>query len=150
MKQKFIWLLLGAIVLFGLSYFYKISHKSLHILKIDERVLSVEIVSTPEAITNGLSGRSEIGSDGMLFIFPNKQKLVFWMKEMKFPLDIIWIADGKVVEITRDVPPPEGGVPFEALPRYSPDSEVDMVLEVNAGFANENNLGVGSSVILVK
>lgn len=135
---------------FGLSYFYKTSRKPLHILKIDEKMLSVETVSTPEAITKGLSGRSEIGSDGMLFVFPNKQKLVFWMKEMKFPLDIIWIADGKVVEITKDVPPPEGGKPLEALPRYSPDSEADMVLEVNAGFANENNLAVGSSVILVK
>ncbi len=119
-------------------------------LEIDHHQLQVEVVATPEKMALGLSGRDQIGSDGMLFIFAEKRPLSFWMKEMRFPLDMVWIADNQVIEITRNVPIPEPGTPLSQLPRYSPQKPADMVLEIPAGKAKELGIDSGSTVFLVK
>jgi uncharacterized membrane protein (UPF0127 family) len=108
--------------------------------------LTVEVVSNPARIARGLSGRSEIGSDGMLFVFPAAGEYQFWMKEMLFALDIIWIRDGRVTGIEANVPFPDPATPLNKLPRYSPPGLVDMVLEVPAGFAARQGIEVGSEV----
>lgn len=104
-------------------------------ITIGSNKLAVEVVTSPESIEQGLSGRSEIGSDGMLFVFGSDRMLSFWMKEMVFDLDLIWLRDGRVVEITRDVPHPSPNTPLPKLPLYKPSTPVDMVLEVPAGGA---------------
>lgn len=111
--------------------------------------ITVEVVTTPESIQRGLSGRTEIGSDGMLFIFPQISQQVFWMKEMNFDLDMIWIADGKVVGITPNVPKPASpDLGPSQLQRYASPTGVNMVLEVPAGTAKQWQLQVGDALEL--
>ena len=62
----------------------------------------------------------------MLFLMPREGVQTFWMKEMRFPLDMVWIGAGcrvtGVTGVTHDVPFPEAGTPASELPRYkSPD-----------------------------
>ncbi len=108
--------------------------------------ITVEVVNTPASITQGLSGRDEIGATGMLFIFNHAQKPSFWMREMKFDLDLIWISHNQVVEITPDVPAPQPNTPLTALPLYQPQQEVELVLEVPAGKAAEMGVQPGDQV----
>lgn len=113
---------------------------------IGEQKLNVEIVNTEPSRTLGLSGRETIGTDGMLFVFPQKSYQQFWMKDMKFNLDFIWFADGKVVEIMKNVPRPEAGQSLETLPRFVPRQPVEMMLEVVAGDAESRNLREGDEI----
>jgi uncharacterized membrane protein (UPF0127 family) len=99
----------------------------------------VDIANTRETQEQGLSGRINLKSDeGMLFVFPRPDKYSFWMKDMLFPLDIIWLNnDLKIVYIKKDASP-------RSFPEsYAPPENSRYVLEVTAGFAEKNNLKVG-------
>lgn len=109
-------------------------------IQLANQFLTVEIVNTSASISQGLSGREQIGADGMLFILPNKQIPQFWMKGMKFDLDFVWINDDKVVEVMQDVLKPAQGILLLDLPRFSPQQFVEMVLEVKADEAWTENL----------
>lgn len=136
------------------------AHRSLHqtlaalpdrqktTLQIGETELEVEVVNTAQSITQGLSGRTEIGADGMLFVFDSPRVPSFWMKEMRFDLDLIWIKDGMVSEITPLVPAPALGTPLDTLPLYKPQQVVDLVLEVPAGASAAKGIRVGAPVMV--
>jgi uncharacterized membrane protein (UPF0127 family) len=99
----------------------------------------VDIANTIETQELGLGGRSGIaGDEGMLFVFPRPDKYSFWMKDMLFPIDIIWLNnDLKIVYIKKNASPmsyPES---------YAPQENSRYVLEVSAGFAEKNNVKVG-------
>ncbi len=105
----------------------------------------IELAETPKQWEKGLSDRTVMGNiDGMLFIFPQKHVPVFWMKNMHFAIDMIWINDGTVVDITQSAPPPSTG----KLPTYSPIKPVNMVLETRAGWAAENGIAVGDKLTI--
>jgi hypothetical protein len=110
--------------------------------------LQVEVVADAASITRGLSGRTELGSDGMLFVFSFPGKYPFWMKEMSFPIDIVWIYQKEVIGIAESVPFPSPGTDSNQLPRYSPPDLVDMVLELPAGFSRAQGIEVGSRVVV--
>lgn len=70
----------------------------------------------------------------MLFIFEGDQHLAFWMPDMNFPLDMVWIDSGcQVVDATLNAPVPEPGQGLADLPRFSPQAPARFVLEINAG-----------------
>lgn len=102
--------------------------------QLEGRSLQVEVVNTPQSIEQGLSGRDTVPSDGMLFVFPNEAVRAFWMKDMHFAIDIIWIRNGKIVGRVESVPPPEPGTPESQLELYSSPEPVDMVLETLPDF----------------
>ena len=108
--------------------------------------IKVETALTIEEKAQGLSGRKSLNDDeGMLFVFfPDPDIYPFWMKDMNFAIDIIWIgADQKVVYIQKDARP-------ESYPRvYDPLSKSEYVLEVVSGFSEKNNLQVGDGVEFV-
>jgi len=103
-----------------------------------------EIVTTEAAQAKGLGGRSEIPSNyGMLFVFEEKAKQSFWMKDMLASIDILWIADdGVVVGIEREVSP-------DTFPKsfISPEP-VRYVLETRAGEAHKLGITVGTKLNL--
>lgn len=118
-------------------------------LKINDKTIKVELADTPSKRSKGLGGRESLAeNEGILFIFPKADKYPFWMKGLKFPLDFIWIKDDKVVDILPDIPPPTAGAPDSSLPIYSSKTEVDKVLEVNAGTAQQLNIKEGDTVKL--
>jgi hypothetical protein len=117
-------------------------------LKIGESEVKVEIADSTEKMRLGLGERNSLADrEGMLFLYNIKRPAVFWMKGMRFPLDIIWIADGKVVQIDKQAPH-EPGVADPDLKRYISNEPVDAVLEVNAGFAEKNGIKVGDPVVI--
>src|SRR3989344_229292 len=121
-------------------------------LKVGDSYFKIVLADTDEKRQVGLSNHTGLGKDeGMLFIFEEEnQKPVFWMKGMDFSIDIIWINDNKVVQITSQVPVPKAETADSQLPKYLPNQEVDYVLEVAAGIAKEKNIKVGDEVQLPK
>ncbi|OQA36847.1 MAG: hypothetical protein BWY53_00271 [Parcubacteria group bacterium ADurb.Bin326] len=114
---------------------------------IGSKTVQVEVVSTAENQAKGLSGRKSLDENsGMLFDFGDYQARTFWMKDMNFPLDIIWISGGKIVGVNKNATP-EGE--FPQIKYYSP-GPVDQVLEMNAGWFERNGIMVGQTVSLVK
>ena len=104
--------------------------------------INVELAQTETGVQKGLSGRESLAADkGMLFIFNKPDYYRFWMPNMNFPIDIIWISQNTIVGIHKNV-----SNQFDpANPKfYTPPRPVDRVLEVNAGFAQKNNLKVGN------
>ena len=116
-------------------------------VRIGETTFTVEVAEKLEARTRGLSGRASLPPQmGMLFIFEDTRIHTFWMKDMLFPLDLVWIGEQCTVEsITPNVPPPAPEQADRDLPRFRPTQPVRYVLEVNAGEAAAD-IQVGDSV----
>ena len=108
-------------------------------IRLGDVVLKTEIVSSPFEKQKGLSGRDYMKeNNGMLFIFPQSRLYPFWMKNMKFPIDIIWLDDElKIIGLEKNINPntfPE---------KFFPPSLAKFVLEVNGGWSDENKIKEG-------
>ncbi len=117
-------------------------------LTIKQVVFQVEIAATPQAIKQGLSGREALArKQGMYFIYPSAHILRFWMKEMRFPLDIIWIKDNVVIGISANIPVPLPNTSLQQLKIYPSPQPANRVLEVTAGTAATYQLKIGDPVV---
>jgi len=106
----------------------------------------VEIADTDAARAQGLSGHKPLTDDsGMLFLFDHPDTYGFWMKDMTFPLDIIWIDEySKVVYI-------EKSLSTSTYPTiYTPNTPARYVLEVSSGEVNKLQTKIGDSVQIIK
>lgn len=105
---------------------------------------TVELADTPEEQAKGLMYRNSLTEDkGMLFMFDDQQPRSFWMKNTFIPLDMIFInSKSEVVKIQRAVPCKQ-----EPCMLYKSPS-TQYVLEINAGLAEQNNIVVGSKMLL--
>lgn len=104
--------------------------------------VKLEVVSTASERTLGLSGReSMLREQGMLFDFVTTGKYCMWMKDMNFPLDMLWLsADKRIVEIKEDVTP-------ETYPQtFCGPESARYVVEVNSGVSKAGNLQLGQSL----
>jgi len=120
-------------------------------IKVGNTILDIEVADTTVTRSKGLSGREKLSENsGMLFIFPDTKQYQFWMKGMKFPLDFIFIREGKVVDLLKNIPNPESNVLDSKLVIYQPTVPIDMMLEVNFGFVDKQNIIIGDPVALVK
>lgn len=118
-------------------------------ITIGTATLAAEIAITPQQQAQGLSNRDWLADNtGMLFDFTNSynKQPSFWMKDMRFSIDIIWISQGTIVHIDTNVPVPATTHP--TLQTYSPPGSIDYVLEVNAGFSQVHNINIGDQVII--
>lgn len=120
-------------------------------LEIGDKVFKVEVADTQSKRSKGLGGREKLASDeGMLFIFEKVDKYPFWMKGLKFPLDFIWINGDNIVDILPNAPEPFDGQTDESLPIYQPRVEIDKVLEINGGVAENLGIKIGDTVKLTR
>ncbi|UCF79942.1 MAG: DUF192 domain-containing protein [Acidobacteriota bacterium] len=113
------------------------------------KILSLEVRRTPDERALGLMFRENLSEEeGMLFVFPEDGLHAFWMKNMRFSIDILWLdARGVVVHAEESVPPcPDAGA--GPCPSYAPPREARYVLEIPAGAAARNALRVGSHIAL--
>ena len=95
----------------------------------------------------GLSGRASLeDNQGMIFIFDKADYYGFWMKNMKFPIDILFLNNKKIVTIFPNVPNPKNL--SDQLPIYTPTQPADTVIELKAGTATKNNFQTGDSVTI--
>jgi len=106
----------------------------------------VSLAVDKEERRKGLSGRESIrDNEGMFFIFPREGNYPFWMKDMKFPIDIIWLSkDLRVVEIKENVQP-------ESFPEtFAPKEKALYVVELKAGSSKKYNIKLGDKVVFLK
>ena len=107
-------------------------------------MLAVDIADEPHEQTQGLSDREYMAeNEGMIFIFQQSFIPAFWMKDMGFGLDIIWIdSENTIIDIEKNVLP-------ETFPTtFSPPSPVKYVLEVNSGWSDKNKISSGDKLKL--
>ncbi len=117
-------------------------------LMVGSEVFEVGIADNVVSRAQGLSGRPYLDEkEGLLFLFSFPRNSGFWMKDMKFPIDIVWINSGKVIGFSENLQPQPGKSIF-SLPIYYPPDIVDPVLEINAGAVAKYNLQAGDTVSL--
>ena len=115
---------------------------------IGDWVFRVATAITPVDRTLGLSGRPSMPRDaGMLFVFETEGKFEFWMKDMEFPLDLIWIdSDCYITDLTRNAPPADNDSNVSDIISYGPRSQVQYVLEINGGLVETLGIKEGDAV----
>ncbi len=109
---------------------------------LDGQLIHVTVADTPAARAQGLGGRGGLAYDeGMLFVFDQDGKYSFWMKDMFFSIDMLWLdADGRIVYMAQSVSP-------QTYPEtFTPDTPARYVLELPAGYAAANHVQVGDQV----
>jgi len=164
--NKNLWLRFFVIVIFFLVIFFLVSHfyrnstttsnntsyvpttntsAEIKSVEIGGQDVKVDLALTGAEQEQGLSGRASLASNtGMLFVFDYSDKYQFWMQDMNFPIDMIWVTDNmKIDYIENDATPESYPATFGPGVNNGP---AKYVLEVPAGFAKQNNLKVGDSV----
>jgi uncharacterized membrane protein (UPF0127 family) len=120
------------------------SHLSVPLTLPSGRVLQAEVMLSDEDRAMGLMFRPSLPADqGMLFVFEVADFHGIWMKNCRFPIDIVWLdEDHQVVHVTANVPPCKA----DPCPVYEPLRRANYVIELNAGVAEREGLRIGSKV----
>lgn len=139
------WATLSTFIIFFFLIATTWGYSSLPIIEIglkDGSVITAEVATSKQDRGRGLMYREGLGEDeGMLFVFEKEDKYPFWMKNVDFPIDIIWINEkGRVVDAQTALPC------TMHCRNYVPGHPAMYVLEVPAGFAGEHGLKIGSAV----
>lgn len=120
------------------------------VITLKDTELNVLVANTPKHMNQGLGGREFFGEhDAMLFLFGYKYKHSIVMRDMNFPIDIVWFDDGVVVDMAPSVKP-EFGVLEKDLMVYRPRLEANAVLELPAGWVERHDLRIGDKITLVE
>lgn len=110
------------------------------VVSVHGHAFRVELADTDEKRALGLGGRDGLCDGcGMLFRFDAPGRYAFWMRGMRFPLDILWIRDGKIVFIEKNVVADFRGT-------IRPPIEADSVLEIDAGLSDRYGVREGDDV----
>ena len=115
---------------------------------IGDAVYVVDLAVSGAERAQGLSGRPSMASDrAMLFVYEEDGPRTFWMPDMHFPLDMVWVGSNCTVDgVTDHVPNPPLDIPRDQLPRYPSTGPVRFILEINAGQAEAWGIVPGSPV----
>ena len=106
--------------------------------------IPVEVSDNPEKRSLGLGKRDKLEKDwGMLFVFEKRIPHSFWMKNMRFPIDIVWLDNQRIVELAENVPPPQEGESPKVMEPLLPSN---FVLELESGRARALGLNVGQKL----
>ena len=112
-------------------------------VEINGQRISVEIADTPRAQEKGLGDRDALAWDhGMYFEYDRPAFYAFWMKGMRFSIDIVWLRDGRIIDLDPNVPFEKGS----NGPTLRPAELADAVLEVPAGYAAVQGWQIGDRV----
>ncbi len=126
-------------ILISFSIYFSKSKENPY-LEINNTKINLIVSDTEGLRTKGLSDTKELkDNEAMLFIFSVPSKYGFWMKDMSYPIDIIWLdEDKKVVHIEKNASP-------ESYPKvFFPPENSLYVLEFNGGFSTRNSITVGN------
>lgn len=111
--------------------------------KFADTSIELEVTRTPEEQAMGLMYRTSLPDNrGMLFQFDPPRPVNFWMKNVKIPLDMVFLRAGVVTAIEANVPPCRS----DPCPTYGPNTPIDQVIELRGGRAAQLRLRVGQRV----
>ena len=100
--------------------------------------LLADVAATSDQRSKGLAVKDSLAeNESMLFYFPKANEYSFWMKDMKFPIDIIWLDTNRTVFHIEHSLEPCGP---DECPLYKPDGKAQYVLETVAGFSQKYNV----------
>jgi uncharacterized membrane protein (UPF0127 family) len=109
-------------------------------VRLGDGVFQARIAKTPAARTKGLSGTEQLAKDeALLLAFDHEDLWKIWMKDMNYPLDIVWLnKDKEVVYIVKNAPP-------QSYPhkQFTPKDAALYVLELSAGTVEEKAIVIG-------
>lgn len=112
-------------------------------LRVGDSELAVIVADEPDELRTGLGSRDVLPADtAMLFIFPRVGRYGIWMKDMRFPIDIVWLDENKnVVDVRERIAP-------ETYPEvFYPSGESRYVLEFASGSVQELGIHIGTEII---
>jgi len=145
--MKKIFLIVGVLIFVTALAFlnYNYPDKKTPQITINNHIFNLEVAKTTKEQEIGLAKYDSIPQNfGMLFPFEKPRFYSFWMKNMKFPIDIIFIRNDKIVTIFKNVSPAK--LNNEQLPIYRTQKLSDTVLEINAGLSEKYNFKIGDFV----
>lgn len=133
---------IGIFITIGALYYR--SHPLVSKVRINNTIISVDVAITDAQKQRGLGGRASMPMrSGMLFPYDHEEQFEFWMRDMLFPLDFVWIKNNSVVDLSYQIPPPTR----HSKPMIvKPNMPVDMVLELNAGSITRFGIATGDAV----
>jgi hypothetical protein len=103
----------------------------------------VEVADSPEELIKGLGGHKPLRSmQGMIFVFSEPGRHDFWMKDVSFPIDILWVDKDSVVSIVESAEP----CPDNICEVYKADGIATFVVELPAGYVDEHGIKTGDMV----
>lgn len=112
-------------------------------VEINGHIIRAELAQSPQEHYQGLSNRETLDPNrGMLFVFKELGHKSFVMREMNFPLDIIFISNDTITDVFSDLAP-EGSQPENI---YQSSQPVNLVLEVRAGYCQTQGIKPGDRV----
>ncbi len=114
---------------------------------VKDKEFKVLLADTLSEQVVGLSGRESLAADqGMLFIFPDKSEHNFWMKSMKFNIDLLWLSDNIIIGWEENMEAPAVNAADSQLLRYQSPAGTNRVLELPAGTIKRLDLSIGDRV----
>lgn len=114
-------------------------------ISVGEDELRVELSIEPQQQTLGLGYRNDLPEgQGMLFVNGTAQPRTFWMKGMRFCIDIVWIEGGEIVGAAESVGPDPEGTEDADRARFHSDEPVSYVLGDPAGWLDRHGYGPGT------
>ncbi len=116
-----------------------------HQLLVGNATFSVDIANDDATRSKGLGEREPmLANQGMFFLFNSYDRYPFWMKGMKFPIDIIWINNNTIMGVEKNV-----AVSTNLIPKfYAPKQKINKVLEIMAGEFDNQKLKIGDTIQL--
>ncbi|MGB7440008.1 MAG: DUF192 domain-containing protein [Coleofasciculaceae cyanobacterium] len=113
---------------------------------IGDEIICLELAQTTRQQQIGLMYRTSLAADrGMLFPYNPPRNVRFWMRNVRIPLDMVFLRDGEVMHVEANVPPcvsPE-------CPTYGPELPIDQVLELRGGRVAELGVEVGDQINVI-
>ena len=113
-------------------------------VRIGSGVFHVRLATTETDRQVGLSGVEKLAvNGGLLMVFDADDKWGIWMKDMKIPIDIIWLnGDKKVIYMVTDASPDTSTSKV-----FTPKSPARYVLEVPAGMVKKSGIKINDTAV---
>lgn len=114
-------------------------------ITINEKTFQLKVAKSQEEKEIGLSETESLSDNqGMIFLFDDPGYYSFWMKDMKFPIDIIFINKDNVVDVFENAQPQNDSI--NNLKIYTPIAPADKVLEIKSGLSKDHNIKKGDKI----
>ena len=144
MSWQFVFILVIVVLAIGLKLYSFYWPKTE--IRVNGEILKVLVAKDYKHLVKGLGGRKDLsGYDGMLFVFGNRNQHTMVMRDMEFPIDIVWIDSGQIVDIAPNAAIELDKQEGEYFP-YLARTVSSHVLETPAGTANSRGWKIGDRV----